>query len=620
MEGSVGVNLKTDACFEVLFYANPQPMWVVEIKSLQIVEVNEAAVRQYGYTRQEFLSKSIVNLYHKNDVPALLEMIKRRPAELVHFDGCHHLAKDGTLFTVNTNAYHTEYKGMQCYLVQALSTEHSRLVDLLASSQQKFNHLVHHSPIGFCQLNNRWQIMEWNAAAEHLIGYQSTDVIGKKLWAVLPELLHTEFYANCIEAMQRQANVEFTTYYWPLQNWFAVALYPNEGGLILQLRNITRKKMFEEALLYKLQQLKQISFFNSHFIRKPVASLIGVTQLVTEGTADSCEFRRIAGYINECGTELDEMLKRINQMLQNNEGIKLVNKLNSFDFNKLVTVVIEAMQIKYPCVQVNAVHPHQLHYYGNEKAIQSAITNLVDNAVKFSGGHKPVNIKADVINHNIVVSIQDYGIGMSDNQLADFFEIYNKDKVTLAVGTGLLNVFNVIKKHYGNFWIESQVNVGTVFNICFPLSNVPAYRLHGSQKFAVYKQPQFKINYQKQQQCLYTSWTGFHNANSVKACCMHITSAIHQTGAQMLLIDHSGVLGVWEGAVRWIIYEWHPKLVQAGVTHIAAVYSPCTFSNFSAKHILRQSKSKICIRLFNTRAEAIAWLNQQRTLPESNFC
>ena len=44
-----------DQSFQLLFAANPLPMWLYDAKSLQFLEVNEAAVSQYGYTREEFL-------------------------------------------------------------------------------------------------------------------------------------------------------------------------------------------------------------------------------------------------------------------------------------------------------------------------------------------------------------------------------------------------------------------------------------------------------------------------------------------------------------------------------------------------------------------------------------
>ena len=64
--------------YRLLFQANPVPMLVFDRDTLHVLAVNEAALRQYGYTRQEFLSMTIADLYPKEDIPELAEDLARR--------------------------------------------------------------------------------------------------------------------------------------------------------------------------------------------------------------------------------------------------------------------------------------------------------------------------------------------------------------------------------------------------------------------------------------------------------------------------------------------------------------------------------------------------------------
>ena len=65
--------------FEMLFAHHPYPMWVWEIDTLRFVEVNEAAVAQYGYSREEFLSMTIDQIRPPKDLPLLEEHLKSVP-------------------------------------------------------------------------------------------------------------------------------------------------------------------------------------------------------------------------------------------------------------------------------------------------------------------------------------------------------------------------------------------------------------------------------------------------------------------------------------------------------------------------------------------------------------
>src|SRR5579862_9192548 len=66
-----------DRQFEVLFSTNPLAMYICDQQSLGILEVNAAALRQYGYTREELLGMSITELRPSEDVPAFLESLRK---------------------------------------------------------------------------------------------------------------------------------------------------------------------------------------------------------------------------------------------------------------------------------------------------------------------------------------------------------------------------------------------------------------------------------------------------------------------------------------------------------------------------------------------------------------
>jgi len=80
--------------FRLLFENNPTPMWVYDQETLGFLEVNEAAQRQYGYTRTEFLAMRITDIRPQEDTPRLIELIKNRPPGLRYVGTWRHCLKD----------------------------------------------------------------------------------------------------------------------------------------------------------------------------------------------------------------------------------------------------------------------------------------------------------------------------------------------------------------------------------------------------------------------------------------------------------------------------------------------------------------------------------------------
>src|SRR5689334_23367811 len=84
----------------LLFRANPCAMWVYDLDTQQVIDVNEAATEKYGYTREEMLRLKVSDIRTEEDVPRLFEAIGRlKPGASLH-TRAHHRKKDGTIVDV----------------------------------------------------------------------------------------------------------------------------------------------------------------------------------------------------------------------------------------------------------------------------------------------------------------------------------------------------------------------------------------------------------------------------------------------------------------------------------------------------------------------------------------
>ncbi|MCG3115210.1 MAG: PAS domain S-box protein [Candidatus Manganitrophus sp. SA1] len=136
---------ESETQYRLLFEANPQPMWVYEIESMAFLEVNEAAVRHYGYSREEFLSMTIKEIRPPEEIPKIVqsnaEVSKEIALGLQSAGVWRHRKKDGTIIEVEITRSPILFKGRNALLVLASDVTDRRRaeeerVGLLARERQ----------------------------------------------------------------------------------------------------------------------------------------------------------------------------------------------------------------------------------------------------------------------------------------------------------------------------------------------------------------------------------------------------------------------------------------------------------------------------------------------------
>src|ERR671914_2810110 len=112
--------LVSESQYQLLFEGNPHPMYVSHTETLEFLAVNRAAVEQYGYTREEFLQMTILDIRPPEDAEVLRETIKR----LTTLDGprgiWRHRRKDSSLFDVEITVQELMFHGQHAVVVLAV--------------------------------------------------------------------------------------------------------------------------------------------------------------------------------------------------------------------------------------------------------------------------------------------------------------------------------------------------------------------------------------------------------------------------------------------------------------------------------------------------------------------
>jgi diguanylate cyclase (GGDEF)-like protein/PAS domain S-box-containing protein len=158
--------------YRLLFESNPVPMWVFDRDTLRFLHVNHAAMRQYGYTEQEFLSMTISDIRPTEDIPALLGEIAKRESGLQEPRRWTHCRKDGSLIDVEVVAHSIEFRGANAELIAANDvTERNHSREVLFDSESKYRALFEESGDAHWLFDNNG-ISDCNVAALKMFGFE----------------------------------------------------------------------------------------------------------------------------------------------------------------------------------------------------------------------------------------------------------------------------------------------------------------------------------------------------------------------------------------------------------------------------------------------------------------
>jgi two-component system NtrC family sensor kinase len=195
---------KTEERSRLLFATIPHPIWVYDPKTLEFLEVNDVAVRHYGYSREEFLNMKITGLRPPEDVPRLLPDISSPRAGKRVSEQCKHRTKEGKVIDVEISSHTLGLFGRQAVMVVAQDITERKLLELELRHAQKLEAvgglaagIAHelNTPIQFVGDNVRF-LQDAFGSTERLLGgyrdlYQMV-LSGKPDPALLDSIRHAE--------------------------------------------------------------------------------------------------------------------------------------------------------------------------------------------------------------------------------------------------------------------------------------------------------------------------------------------------------------------------------------------------------------------------------------------
>lgn len=245
--------------YKRLFNDSPGAMYIYDEKYYKFLDVNKAAVYQYGYSKQEFLQMDATQIRPESEIERFIESNTNIPDAYHDFGTWQHLRKDGTQFFVQVYAQSTMFDGRRAGVVFAVDI--NKKVKAEAALKEKSKEMItvlNSITDAFFTLNHAWEFTFVNNACVEMFQSSKEQLLWKNIWECFPQGRKLKFFEEYNKAMEHKISVHFEEYDPVLDLWVWVNAYPNTEGLAVYAINITEQKKAQEKVMMSEQNLRAI--------------------------------------------------------------------------------------------------------------------------------------------------------------------------------------------------------------------------------------------------------------------------------------------------------------------------------------------------------------------------
>jgi len=494
--------------YRLIFEGSPTPMWVTDLETLRFLEVNEAAIQQYGYSREEFLSMATRDVRSSGDteryVKYINEVIKKQSDAGFGRAGLwRHQKKNGETVDVEIKWSKITFRGRNAVLIMAHDiTERKRAAEALEKSEASLAAAQRIAHLGSWELDlkNLEDInsneLRWSDETFRIFGYEPQQV------AVTNELFLRAVHADdrqrvaaaVTEALEKKSAYD-------LEHRIVLPggeerhvrergeIVTDASGRPVQIRgivmDITERRQLGEQLRQsqKMEAIGQLAggvahdFNNILTVIHGHASLLLVDQAVTKNAARSAQqiaqaAERAAGLTRQLLTfsrrqvmqprrlDLNEVVSNMTMMLGRILGEDVALQLNYWPQPAIIKADASMMEQVLLNLVVNA---RDAMPKGGQLAIKITTSKADPNYKTYHAESRAEDF--------VCLNVTDTGCGIDPETLRRIFEpFFTTKEVGKGTGLGLATVYGIVNQHQGWIEVDSEVGKGSSFRVFLPLA------------------------------------------------------------------------------------------------------------------------------------------------------
>jgi signal transduction histidine kinase len=209
----------------------------------------------------------------------------------------------------------------------------------------------------------------------------------------------------------------------------------------------------------------------THELKTPLTSLLGYATILRKRGASLDEQQRDE-YIGVMERQGQRILRLIEELLQSTRLDSGMGKMQrvSVDFSAICVRVADELATGRGRDVVVDAPKHDLGLWGDPAALEHVVTNLIDNALKYSEG--TVWVTVDGAETEVLLTVRDEGQGIADDEVAKIFDRFQQSSNahgSASVGFGLYLVKNLVDAHGGRVSVDSELGKGSTFSVALPV-------------------------------------------------------------------------------------------------------------------------------------------------------
>ncbi|MDA8340149.1 MAG: ATP-binding protein, partial [Nitrospiraceae bacterium] len=342
--------------------------------------------------------------------------------------------------------------------------------------QQIYDIIVDNLPVGFSIVDKDGIIVDFNSTAERVTGYSKKEIFGKSHLEILHGTNDKEACPLFKHALERREQSVATETIIRRKSGEIIVLsvttsplFDNDGNLIggIELfRDITELKRLE-------RERKNILSMFAHDMKNPVITAEGFISRLLSGKAGLLSETQ-KNYLDLVKEELDGLQGLITDFLEFSrfEATECKPVLGPFNIEASMRKHIEIAKVEAEKKNI------KIFFEGYEgipvanadaMLIGRVITNLLDNAIKYTNPGGAVTISLIDGDGDVIVRVKDTGIGISEDHLPYIFDAFYRGKRDLkGSGLGLSIAKTIVEAHGGRIWVESIPGKGSTFSFTLP--------------------------------------------------------------------------------------------------------------------------------------------------------
>jgi PAS domain S-box-containing protein len=484
---------------------------IANIEDGRIIEINDAFTSISGFTREEALGNTTLNMkiwVHEEDRKHIIDSLSKGKA-ILHKETMLR-SKEGKVAIVLLSAQVIKLANRNCIISSIEDiTKRKEAEDELRIQSEIMSHMA--EAVYLVRIEDS-VIVYANSRFEELFGYGSGEMTGKPVSIVnaptekSPEETATEiigelekngFWTGEVLNIKKDGTV-----FWTHAN---VAIFDHSkfGKVLVSVQQDITDRKNAESQIKKLneelegrviqrtelleaanKELEAFSYSVSHDLRAPLRSVHGFTKILLENYESQLdeEGKRICGIISASATQMGELIDDL--LSFSRIGRSRLNP-SEIDMKKMAKLIFEGMTSPTERKRIKMNIGRLPKAFGDVTLFGQVWTNLISNAIKYTSKNdlSEINIGSKVDGKMITYFIKDNGVGFDmqyAHKLFGVFQRFHSEAEFEGNGVGLAIIQRIILKHGGKVWAEGEVGKGATFYFSLPVQDINK-KTHGTR-------------------------------------------------------------------------------------------------------------------------------------------